>query len=291
MSDYNRFACFCENQRVPYMFAKGYMPLLSDPLSAESIRAAISDVRLVKEVVYLPQTESTQNVAHDLAARGAPHATLVVTDHQVAGRGRMGRSWYMPPNAALAMSLVLRPDLDARHAQRLTMLAGLAAVEGIQSIEKLDVGLKWPNDVVGGADAKKIAGLLTETSIAGDRIDVAVVGIGLNVNVDFSAQPELALRATSLMALAGHPLDRLQMLAAVIDRCAARYSQLASGGSLATDWAARLITLGRRIEAQMNDVVLIGLAEGIDADGALLLRDDAGALHRLLAADVTIKKT
>jgi BirA family biotin operon repressor/biotin-[acetyl-CoA-carboxylase] ligase len=267
------------------------MSLPSEPLSAESIRAAISAAPLVEEVVYLPRAESTNDVAHDLAAGGAPHATLVVTDHQVAGRGRMGRSWYTPPNTALAMSLVLRPELDARHAQRLTMLAGLAAVEGIESIAELEAGLKWPNDVIGGADMKKIGGILTETSIADDRIHVAVVGIGLNVNVDFYEQPELDLRATSLMALAGHPLDRLQVLAAVVERFAARYAQLARGEPLARDWAARLVTLGKRIEAQMGDRVLIGRAEQVDADGALLLRDDAGSLHRLLAAEVTIKKT
>src|SRR3990172_9568655 len=161
--------------------AKPLMVLHREPLSAEAVRAAIADVPFIREVVYLPATGSTNDVAHRLASQGAPHATLIVTDDQTAGRGRIGRAWYMPPRAALAMSLLVRPDLAARHANRLTMLASLAAAEGVERATGLAVRLKWPNDVVveigdwrlevGGRAAghtsgvKKVGGILTETSI------------------------------------------------------------------------------------------------------------------------------
>src|SRR3989304_879498 len=102
------------------------MPSFREPLSAQAIRAALVNVPSIKEVVYLPSVGSTNDAARDRAAQGAPHITLVVTDDQTAGRGRLGRSWYMPPRAAIAMSILVWPDLDAAHSNPLTMLAALA---------------------------------------------------------------------------------------------------------------------------------------------------------------------
>jgi BirA family biotin operon repressor/biotin-[acetyl-CoA-carboxylase] ligase len=282
------------------------MSSFREPLSAQAIRAALSHVPLLREVAYLPSAGSTNDAARDLAEKGAPHATLVVTDEQTAGRGRMGRSWYMPPRSALAMSILVRPDLDARRANRLTMLAGLAAAEGIEQAAGLSVKLKWPNDVVAmnndqwtttddplamitgqWSDVKKMGGILCESAIVGDRIAYAVVGIGLNVNVDFADRPELAAAATSVMLQLGREVDRLSVLAAVVGRFAARFDSLQDGDALREAWAARLVTLGRRVEVRSGEEVSIGLAEGVDDDGALLLRTGDGMLRRLLAAEVT----
>ena len=284
------------------------MSSFREPLSAQAIRAALSRVPFMREVVYLPSVGSTNDAARDLAEKGAPHATLVVTDEQTAGRGRMGRSWYMPPRSALAMSILVRPELDATRANRLTMLAGLAAAEGIEQATGLSVKLKWPNDVVAmnndpwtmnkdqlatingqWSTVKKMGGILCESAIVGDRIDYAVVGIGLNVNVDFADQPELATTATSMMLQLGREVDRLSVLAAVVGRFAARFDSLQGGDALREAWAARLVTLGRRVEARSGEETLIGQAQGIDDDGALLLRTGDGVVHRLLAADVTLR--
>jgi BirA family biotin operon repressor/biotin-[acetyl-CoA-carboxylase] ligase len=136
---------------------------------------------------------------------------------------------------------------------------------------------------------RKIGGILTETSVVGDRIDYAVVGIGLNVNVDFADRPELAETAASIMAVAGRAIDRLSVLAAVIGRFARRFEWLSADESLRTSWSARLVTLNRRVEARVGETVLAGLAQAVADDGALLLRGDDGRLHRLPAADVTLR--
>lgn len=276
------------------------------PLSVDSIRAALAHVSFVREVVYLPRAGSTNDVARDLGEKGFPHATLVIADDQAKGRGRLGRSWYMPPRSALAMSILVRPDLAAMRANRLTMLAGLAAAEGVERAAGLAVGLKWPNDVVVDDRSsmiddrfKKVGGILCESAIVGDKIDYAVVGIGLNVNVDFADRPDLAEIATSVMLQVGHEVDRLSVLAAVTDRFAARFAELNAAGVLREAWSARLVTLGRRVEARTRsvgavgggagDTRRIGVAEAVDEDGALLLRTDDGSVHRLLAADVTLR--
>jgi len=277
-----------------------------EPLSAEAVRAAMADVPFIREVVYLPATGSTNDVAHRLASQGAPHATLIVTDDQTAGRGRMGRALYMPPRAALAISIVVRPELTARQAHRLTMLAGLAAAEGVERAAGLAVRLTWPNDVVleirdwrlevAGQAAghtsgvKKVGGILTETAILGDTIEYAVVGMGLNVNVDFAGRPELAETATSIMLQLGRAVDRLSVLAAVVERFAARFEWLNVGDALRAAWSERLVTLQRHVEARVGDSVLTGWAEAVDDDGALLLRADNGVVHRLLAGEVTLRE-
>ena len=119
-----------------------------EPLPEDAVRAALAGVPFIKQVVCLPAVGSTNDAARALATGGAPHATLVVTDHQTAGRGRMGRAWHSPPRAALAMSILVRPGLAAAHAHRLTLLAGLAVAEGSEQATGLPVKLKWPNDVV-----------------------------------------------------------------------------------------------------------------------------------------------
>ncbi|HJW84699.1 MAG TPA: biotin--[acetyl-CoA-carboxylase] ligase [Anaerolineae bacterium] len=267
------------------------MSSASGPLSAESIRAALAHIPLVRRVVYLPSVGSTNDAARVLGERGAPHATLVVADDQTTGRGRLGRSWTMPPLSGLALSILVRPDLAASRVNRLTMLAGLAAAEGIEQATGLAVDLKWPNDVViqnAQRKVRKLGGILCESALVGEQIDYAVVGIGLNLNFDFADQPELSETATSVMLHAGHEVDRLRVLAAVIERFAARFADLHSD-RLRVVWAERLLTLGRRVEARAGAATWIGLAEAVDGDGALLLRTDDGTLRRLQAADVTLQ--
>jgi len=268
------------------------MPPSHEPLSAESIRAALAHVPFVREVVYLPSVGSTNDAARELGERGAPHATLVVADHQTQGRGRLGRSWYTPPRSALAMSILVRPDLAAVHVNRLTMLAGLASAEGVQRATGLPVKLKWPNDVVilkAESGTLKLGGILCESAITGEKVEYAVVGIGLNVNVDFDDQPDLDGLATSLRLQLGRDVDRLSVLASVIERFVMRFAELDHGGDLCRAWSRYLVTLGRRVEARSGDEVKVGLAEAVDDDGALLLRTGDGVRHRLLAADVTLQ--
>jgi BirA family biotin operon repressor/biotin-[acetyl-CoA-carboxylase] ligase len=244
----------------------------------------------VRRIEYLPTVGSTNDVAKQLGASGAPEATLIIADEQTAGRGRLGRAWYSPPGTAIAMSLLLRPRFLPALAYRLTMLTGLVAVEAVQQVAGLLVGLKWPNDVVveQGAGILKLGGILTETSISGQDIEFAVVGLGLNVNVDFGNREDLP-EATSLMMQLGHAADRLEILRTLIERFAARYAVIDSDERLRADWAARLTTLGRQIIVRRGEESIAGLAEGVDESGALLIRMEDDTLRRVDAADVTLR--
>ena len=252
---------------------------------------AVLTTRLVgRNLVVLPRTGSTNDVAKELAARGAPEGTVVVADEQTAGRGRLGRRWVAPPSTCLLFSILFRPDLPLLKAPRLTMLCSLAAADAVKAVAGLEVGLKWPNDLIvtSGAGWRKLSGVLTETGVVGERVAFVVVGIGINVNVEPEALPSLAPNATSILAETGRRVDRAALLAAILGGVESRYGRLQAGESPYAEWAARLATLGQRVEVSAGEEVLVGHAESVDEEGALLLRTPDGTLHRLLAGDVTL---
>ena len=262
-------------------------------LSAESIAAALVTQRLGRPVLYLPRTGSTNEVAHARAAAGAPDGLLVIADEQTAGRGRLDRRWWAPAGSSLLMSLLLRPPLPPDRAGQLTMCLGLAAIEGIEAVTRLRPALKWPNDLL--LDGRKLGGMLAELRLDYQRLDYAVLGLGVNVNVSFSASTsasnlmpsELTDTATSLSMALGHPVDRLSLLVAILTRCETWYEMVLAGQSPHAAWAARLDTVGRRVQVTTAAGTLRGSAIGVTSGGALLLRDDNGTEHAIWSGDVT----
>ncbi len=248
-------------------------------------------MKLWRQVIYLPATGSTNDVAKRLAAQGASEGTVVVADEQTAGRGRLGRRWLAPRGACLLCSILLRPQLPPTRANRLTMLCSLAASDAVEKVAGLPVALKWPNDLITQSPTwKKLAGVLTETGIVGEQLEFVVVGIGINVNVPPETLPTLDPRATSILAETGKEADRVALLATLLAGVEARYERLRTGENPCAEWVVRLATLGQRVEATTSAGTLAGVAESVNEDGALLLRTPDGKLHRLLAGDVTLSR-
>jgi BirA family biotin operon repressor/biotin-[acetyl-CoA-carboxylase] ligase len=259
-----------------------------DLLSPDGIREGLATEYVGRHVVYLPETGSTNVEARRLAERGVPEGTLVIADHQTAGRGRFHRRWEAPPGSSLLMSVVFRPPLAPFQVQRVTMICGLAVADAVESETGLRVDLKWPNDlVICGA---KAGGILTEVAMAGDRVDYVIVGIGLNVNVDF-AQPAggFLTAATSLSQALERPVARLPVLRAFLRVLERRYEALKAGHSPYNEWAERLVTLGKPVTVSTSNAVWEGVAEGVDADGALLVRLADDRLQVVMAGDVTLR--
>jgi len=257
-------------------------------LSAERIREVLQTSTFGRQVLYFPTIGSTNDEAKAQAEAGAPEGLLVLADYQTAGRGRMARRWWAPPGSSLLMSVLFRPTFLAPHqAQRLTMLCSLALVEAIAEVTGLSAGVKWPNDVVIGE--RKVCGILTELGTVGRELRYAVVGLGVNVNVDFTQAPPLMYPATSLQQESGRPVSRLSLLKAFLEHLEARYQRLQAGESPHTEWEQLLVMLGRTVNVTTPQGALTGEAIGVDADGALLLRTADGVTHRLLAGDVSLR--
>lgn len=262
-------------------------------LSVPRIEAALTTAFVGRSLAYLPQVTSTNDAARHLAVGGACDGTVIIANYQTEGRGRLGRQWVAPPGSSLLLSLVLRPLLAPHQAQRLTMACGLAVLDAVESTTSLRLSLKWPNDVV--AEEKKVAGLLTELELlAGPpcRVDYAIVGIGINVNLAPGDLPaDLLVPAVGLSSLVGVPVPRLPLLVALLAAVEERYLAVRAGRSPRDEWAQRLSTLGRRVAVSDGARAIEGVAEDVDQDGALLLRLSDGGLERVLAGDVTLARS
>ena len=216
-------------------------------------------------------TDSTNERAKTLADLGAPHGTLVTADEQSAGRGRQGRVWTAPPGSAVLMSVLLR-DLDERHA----LLPLAAAVAVCEAVHPAHCSVKWPNDV--WIDRKKVAGILIEGR---PQEGWAVLGVGLNVTND-AFPSELADIATSLQ-LAGYETAP----AAVLDELVASLTRWieAPPDSVLAAWRSRDALKGERVRWSGGE----GIADGIDASGALLVQTTDGPVT-LEAGEVHLER-
>lgn len=256
-------------------------------LSAATIRGGLQTDLIGQSIVYHSSIGSTNDLLKELAAQGAPEGTLVIADEQTAGKGRLGRKWLAPPSASLLISLLFRPDLAPNQAQLLTMLCSLAIADATEGLTGLPVDLKWPNDIF--VRGKKAGGILTELGTTGGHLDYVVVGMGLNVNLAGSILPELRGIATSLSQELGRQVSRLELLWEILAGIEARYNSLMRGDSPHEEWVTRLINLGRQVQVTTSQGALVGWAEGVDADGALVLRTPDGQRKRILAGDVTLR--
>jgi BirA family biotin operon repressor/biotin-[acetyl-CoA-carboxylase] ligase len=254
-------------------------------LAVESIQAGLATEKLGRNLVFLARTESTNTEARRLAESGAPEGTVVVADFQTAGKGRLGRRWEAPPGTSILMSLVLRPDLEPQQAQRLTMICGLGVVDAIKATSGLDAALKWPNDVL--VRGEKIGGILTELGLAGNGLEFAVVGVGLNVNMRPEVIPNPLVPATSLSHILGRSVERAPVLCSFLKAVEQRYFALRSGYLPHEEWSALLATLGHTVRVRSSHSEIRGLAEGVDENGALLVRLDDNTLTTVWAGDVT----
>jgi|SRR5688572_30668813 BirA family transcriptional regulator, biotin operon repressor / biotin---[acetyl-CoA-carboxylase] ligase len=254
---------------------------LVEPLARAADRLGI----FRDQVLWYADTTSTNDLAATMAERGVAEGRVVVANAQSAGRGRQGRTWVSPPGAGLYMSVVLRPH--GRALPLLTIAAGVAVAEGIQSATGLAADVKWPNDVY--VHGRKVAGILAEASSsnAAGAIQHVIVGAGINV-MPAAYPPEIAGHATSLEAELGRPVDRGLLLAEYLCALATRYADLRGGRSAAVvgAWRVRAAsTLGRRVQWEGAGATRDGVALDIDDTGALVVRTAAGPV-RVTAGEV-----
>ena len=172
--------------------------------------------------------------------------------------------------------------MHASEANRLTMVCGLAAAEAIEALTGLSVQVKWPNDLLIGGS--KVAGILAESRLVGDKLQYVVVGMGINVNSDKFPTDDVAYPATSLLREMNQPVDRLALLYELLARLNDWY-RLLHWSKLDTVWADRMVTLGQQVTAEGIE----GVAELVDRTGALWVRQHTGWLVRLTAGEVTLR--
>ena len=240
-----------------------------------------------KTVHFAKETDSTNLWIKRLAKEGAPEGTLALAEFQSAGRGRLGRSWEVPEGTSVMMSILLRPKFEPQYAPTLTLVMGMAVAKAVKKLG-FDVSIKWPNDVV--VSHKKICGILTEMGVRDGKIDYAVIGVGINVNIREFPE-EMADKATSLYLESGRKFDRSQIPGLVMEAFEEYYEKFAATCDL-----SGLKEKYESILANYNQPVRVlakepyeGVARGITDGGELLVEKTDGTIVAVSAGEVSVR--
>jgi BirA family transcriptional regulator, biotin operon repressor / biotin---[acetyl-CoA-carboxylase] ligase len=262
-------------------------------LSREAIEGLGSP--LAVRVDFHEEIDSTQRQARELAQGGAPHGTLVVSKVQKGGRGRLGRPWGSPLGGVW-ISLVLRPEVPARFAPRVTQTAAVGVAKALWSFG-VEARIKWPNDLLvlkpGEPEGRKICGILAESSaenvpvaakrtgpVPGDsRLDFVVLGVGLNANLDPEDLNVPDRGVATLRSELGHDVDLVELLGALLVALDAELVRIEEFDTVLDDWRALNCTLRRPVRVARFGEVLEGRATDLTPEGALLLQTPEGVVE------------
>ncbi len=250
----------------------------------DAFQSALTTRAIGRNFVYRREIDTTMELARDLAAKGAPHGTLVLAEHQTAGRGRRGRSFHSPDAENLYFTLVLRSE-PGMH-RRLPVALPVAVCRACAD-EGVDARIKWPNDIWAGG--RKLSGMLIDAEYSADGATaIGLAGIGINVNGDPTLVPELRDIATSLSRELGHPIQRERLLARVCSEIEAQLA--ASEGDLIEAYRGQSLVLGHEVVLSFpSGETREATATGIAADGSLTVRYDGGTSEDVSAADVSLR--
>lgn len=262
-----------------------------DLLNQEGVLRCLGDHPWAKKLTVLDSVDSTNTYAKALASQGAPHGTVVISDHQTGGKGRRGRSFSSPKGKGIYFSLVLRYDVPPDRLLCLTAVVAEAVRRAIWETCGLETGIKWTNDLV--YEKRKLCGILTELSVVAENglTDYVVPGIGVNCGQtpeDFP--PEVAPMATSLVQALGRPVDRCKLAAEMVRQLyAAAADLLESPEAWMAGYKAHCITVGQDVKIVRGDQVQLAHVDDMDAQGALLVTLADGRKDRVLSGEVSVR--
>jgi len=231
----------------------------------------------IPETLRFDKLASTNDVAMRLAGKGAQEHTVVVAREQTGSRGGSG-DWHAP-RGGLWLSTLWKPELDACSAARLTLAAALGVREGVRRQIGVELGLKWPNDLI--VDGAKLGGVLVEGQVEGHDIENAAVGVGLNVNNPVAELPDdVAEDAAALHEIASRQVDLEALAAEVAESLAQARDLVHEPSELVRSFEASWTQKGTEVRVDAGHMLYEGQAVGIDADGCLLIDRD-GERHRV----------
>jgi BirA family biotin operon repressor/biotin-[acetyl-CoA-carboxylase] ligase len=253
----------------------------------EDIKAGVKG-SIGRKIFFYETIDSTNTIAAELAEKGEAEGAVIIADCQKKGRGRLGRHWVSPPGVNIYMSILLRPDIELKDATLLTIMAAIGCTVALRRVTGIDITIKWPNDLI--VSDKKVGGILTEMRIVHRKIEYAITGIGINVNMDSDALPDVIKEvATSVKMEAGTLYSRTEIITEILNEISHWYKILKEERrqELLSQWEQLTSTLGREVKVNLGKETLTGLAESIDGEGMLILRLPSGTLRVIRDGDLT----
>ena len=284
--------CLKQLEEMGYVFEKrkgaGYRLMATpDRLYPWEIERFLETAYMGRELVYRDSVDSTNALAFRAALDGCKEGTCVVAESQAAGRGRLDRQWHSPHGKNLYVSVVLRPEVSPARIYPLSFISSLAAFDTLLTAG-VEPRLKWPNDVL--VNGRKICGTLIELSIEADTVRFAVIGIGLNINMERGdMDAALGEKATSLLVETKNLFERPRVCGILLGSLERYYETARQRGmeEMCRLWEERAAVNGTYMEIRQMNRVYRGISEGIDRDGAMLLNEN-GVVTRVIAGDVVV---
>jgi BirA family biotin operon repressor/biotin-[acetyl-CoA-carboxylase] ligase len=270
---------------------KGYAVMsLPDSIPAPLLLSGLKSRMIGREVYSYKTIGSTNETARRMAESGAPEGTMILSDRQTKGRGRLGRSWHSPPGLGLYFSLILRPLVPFDKVPALSLVAALSICRVTDRLAGVESRIKWPNDCLIGV--RKMAGILVEVSAELDRLSYAILGIGINVNQRKEDFPKkLRSMATSMAIEAGRSIDRIDFLQKLIHEFERSYNNFVRYGLrfIGPELVERSTVMNRDITVRAGRKKISGRVVGLDQNGALRMLTEKG-VRVISAGEVTLRR-
>ena len=278
-----------QGYRISASTNKGYvLEPENDVISAAAIKRYLGNLADRFDIRAFASVDSTNIVIRDLASKGAPEWTAAIAGMQTAGRGRLGRSFFSPSDTGLYLSILLKPDMPADEAVRITTAAAVAVAQTIEEVSGRETAIKWVNDVY--IEGRKVCGILTEASFSPETggLEYAVVGIGVNAYEPEGVFRE-AIRDIAVAVLTERQEDMRNRLAGgILKRLYLACQDLSSTITLA-EYRRRLMWIGERAVTQ-GALQLEGEITGVDENYALKLRLDDGTEKAVRSGEISIRR-
>lgn len=269
---------------------RGYrLEFAPDVLSAERIAHLMGGHPWAQRLNVMDETDSTNNYLKRLAAQGAPDGTSAIADHQTAGRGRRGRSFYSPHGLGLYLSVLLRPQAHPTELMHLTAMSAVAASRAVERVCGVRPGIKWTNDLVFGT--KKLAGILTELSVVAETMETDYVIVGIGVNCAHTQFPEeIGEIATSLRMQTAKTVSRSALAAALLREFAQMEAELLTGREAwLREFAEHCVTIGKDVRILHAGEERTAHADGIGPEAELLVTYPDGTKDAVTSGEVSVR--
>jgi len=270
---------------------KGYRIISApDILTFEEIKKYLTTKCIGKNIIYYNSTGSTNSIAKELAERGEQHGTVIISEEQTIGRGRLGRNWISPKYKGIWMSIILRPNIVTENISQVTLIGAAAVHKAIMKMG-IKTSIKWPNDVV--LNSKKVCGILTEMSGEIDHVNYLVMGIGINVNLEQEDIPmNLKQVATSLKIESGKYMDRKLLLSNVLNIFEGLYNDFVQSGNVSETMQIcreNSLLIGNEIQLINRGKAVKVKALDISDSGELVIENQQGKIEYIVSGEVSIR--
>jgi BirA family biotin operon repressor/biotin-[acetyl-CoA-carboxylase] ligase len=258
-------------------------------IKVEKLMSLLETEYIGRETHYFQKLSSTNTAAKEQAEKGGKEGTVIISETQAQGHGRLNRPW-ISPRGGVWLSIILRPEIAPEEAPKITLITSVAVARTLDRLYDLKPEVKWPNDVL--VDGKKICGILTEASTSGKKVSIIVVGIGINANFTLEALPDnLRTAATTLKEVVKRNVDREKLVCALLKEFEECYELFRARKfeALLEEWRKMTVFLGKRVEIVSFGESWVGRAIDVDASGALIVELEHGERKRVLSGDVIVR--